>query len=230
MEFLKVKYRTSDIFLSELNFKSITDFEYFLRISNPFELKIPMGNNTVMKHLERLRKIVNMAIRFEWITKDPFAAFKPRFNKVERGYLTESELQKLEDIEFKSDRLSYVKDLFVFSCYTGLAYIDTMQLTPDNIHIGIDREYWIYTKRKKTDTTVKIPLLPKALEKVEKYKTNPGSISGGTISPKISNQKANDYLKEIADLASVDKNLTFHVARYVILSLCLKTSMLQRDF
>lgn len=212
--FLKQKHRTSDIYLSELNYKFISDFDYFLRTANPLKLQKPMENNTIMKHIKRLRKIVNMAIRFEWIAKNTFAAFKPKFNKVDCGFLNESELKSLEIIKLTANRLEYVRDLFVFSCYTGLAYIDVMQLSSGNILLGIDQEYWIFTKRKKTETSVRIPILPKALILIEKYKYNPKSVSAGKIFPPISNQKINDYLKEIAPLCDINKNLTFHIARH----------------
>ncbi len=212
--FLRDMYRTSDKYLSELNYKFISDFEYYLRTTNPLELINPMGNNTIMKHIERLRKMVNMAVKYEWIPKDPFAAYKAKFLKVERGFLSEAELEALEQKELFSDKLLNVRDLFVFSCYTGLSYIDLVNLKPENISIGIDREYWIFTNRKKTDTIVRIPLLPKAIEIIEKYKFHPVSLSNETVFPNISNQKMNDYLKEIANLCEIKKNLTFHIARH----------------
>ena len=213
-EFLKHKFQAQDIYLSDLNYKFISDFEYYLRTSNPLELKRTMENNTVMKHLERLRKIVNMGLRFELITKDPFVSFKPKFTKADRGFLTGSELLLMEQKELDSGRLNYIRDLFIFSCYTGLAYSDVIQLDENNIRLGIDQEYWIFTKRKKTENIVNVPLLPKALELIEKYKNDPRSVEAGKIFPPISNQKINDSLKEIAPLCGINKNLTFHVARH----------------
>src|SRR5690606_5695047 len=111
-------------------------------------------------------------------------------------------------------RIQYAKDLFVFSCYTGMAYIDVMQLTPDNIILGIDGNYWIKTIREKTDTSVNVPILPKAAYIIEKYKNSPRSIAKGSLFPIISNQKLNSYLKEVGDLCGIKKNLTFHLARH----------------
>ncbi|HEY4787351.1 MAG TPA: site-specific integrase, partial [Bacteroidales bacterium] len=111
-------------------------------------------------------------------------------------------------------RLQHAKDMFVFSCYTGLAYIDAFNLTSQNIGIGIDGQYWISTCRKKTDQPVRIPLLPKAMEIIEKYKTHPYAIAKGKLLPIYSNQKLNSYLKEIADLCGITKPLTFHIARH----------------
>jgi site-specific recombinase XerD len=212
--FLKEKLKTSDVFLSQLSYKFLADFEMYLRRHQPKDHHKPCGNNTVMKHIERLRKMINLAIRNEWLEKDPFAKFKQSFTKSDREYLTKEELETIELKEFKISRLQQVKDLFVFSCYTGLSYIDVMQLSRTNISIGIDGEYWLYTSRQKTDSSVRIPLLPIALEMIEKYKDHPVALFKGTLFPNISNQKLNSYLKEIADLCHLEKNLTFHLARH----------------
>lgn len=100
-----------------------------------------------------------------------------------------------------------MKDLFIFSCYTGLSYIDVINLTEDNINIGIDGELWIIKRREKTNKLLRIPILPKAKKLIDKYKTNLKSVVNGTIFPKISNQKLNSYLKEVADVCSIKKNL-----------------------
>ena len=173
-----------------------------------------MANNGVMKHLERFRKMVTMAVKMEWIDRDPFEKYQLKFHRVEREFLSAEELIRIENKEFKIVRLQWVRDLFVFSCYTGLAYIDTMNLTPGNITLGIDGEYWISTCRQKTDQPVRVPILPRAWEIIEKYHTHPRSLQKGTIFPNISNQKLNSYLKEIADLCGIEKNLTFHLARH----------------
>lgn len=213
-KFLKKKYKRDDIYLSELNYKFITDFEYYLRKNKPTDHQRPMGNNAVMKHLERLRKMVNMAVRMEWLDKNPFAAYKLHFKKVERDFLTQEELTAIEKKDFKIERLRQVKDMFIFSCYTGLAYIDASKLGPKNIQKGIDGMNWIFTKREKTSTPVRIPILHQAQELIDKYKDHPKSRNKGTIFPVITNQKLNSYLKEIADLCGITKNLTFHIARH----------------
>ncbi len=212
--FLKEKLRRNDISLSELNFKFISDFEYFMRKLKRTDHIKPMGNNTVMKHIERLRKMINLAVKMERIEKDPFIGHKAKFLKVQRGYLTQEELELIEQKKFGIERLQQVKDLFVFSCYTGLAYIDAISLTPLDIRKGIDGTNWIFTARHKTDIPVQIPLLSKASEIISKYKDNPRAKTSGTVFPVISNQKLNSYLKEIADLCNISKNLTFHLARH----------------
>ena len=212
--FLKKKLRKSDIYLSDLNYKFISDFEYFLRKYKPEDHHRPMGNNTVMKHIERLRKMINMAVRMEWIEKDPFSLFKAKFIKKEREFLSADELKTIEQRSFEIERLQQVKDIFVFSCYTGLAYIDVMRLTPNNIRKGIDGMNWIYTQREKTSTPVRVPILKKAQEIIDSYRNHPQSKLKGTLFPNFSNQKLNSYLKEIADLCGIKKNLTFHIARH----------------
>ena len=213
-KFLKQKYKRNDIFLVELNYKFITDFEHFLRKYEPEDHHLPMGNNTVMKHIERLRKMTNLAVKLGWLHKDPFIAYRLSFKRVEREFLSSQELDTIEKKQFKIERLQYVKDLFVFSSYTGLSYIDVMNLKPNNIRIGINRTNWIVTQREKTSTPVRIPILKQAQILIDKYKDHPRSVNKGTIFPNISNQKLNSYLKEIADLCEIDKNLTFHVARH----------------
>ncbi len=212
--FLKEKHKTSDIYLTSLNYKFLIDFEYFLRKHSPVDHQRPMENNTVMKHIERLRKMIKMAIRYEWLEKDPFIAFKQKFYRVERGFLSEEELNGIEEKEFSIPRLQHVKDLFVFSCYTGLSYIDVMRLTPENIQIGIDKQYWLFTRREKTDNPVSIPILPVAMKIISKYRTDPKAMVYNLLFPPISNQKLNSYLKEIADICNITKNMTFHLARH----------------
>ncbi len=212
--FLKQVLKAEDIHLEELSFSFITRFELFLRKYKPVDHQKPLGNNTIMKHIQRVRKVVTLAVKLEWIDKDPFAKYKCKFTPSTRKYLSDEELASFEALDGLGDRLQYVKDLFVFSCYSGLVYIDTMQLTPKHIVIGIDGSKWIYTDRQKSSKAVRIPLLPEAEEMIDKYKKDPRSIYAGTLFPKISNQRLNSYLKELADLAGIKSKLTFHVARH----------------
>ena len=212
--FLKEKYKTSDIYLKSLNYRFVADFEYFLRKHSPTDHHRHMENNTVMKHIERLRKMIKMAVRYEWLEIDPFISFQQKFHRVERGFLSEEELRRIEEKDFSVPRLQYIKDLFVFGCYTGLAYIDMMQLSPANIQIGIDKQYWLFTKREKTDHPVRIPILPVAMDIIDKYRNDLKAIVQNRLFPNISNQIINSYLKEVADLCQISKNLTFHLARH----------------
>lgn len=209
-EFVLGQFKKQDIYLTELDYQFITQFEYFLRTYVPTDHHKGMENNGVMKHLERFRKIVRLGVKLGWIEKNPFELFKLKMQKVERGYLTNEELISIEEKTFSLQRIQF----FVFSCYTGIAYIDVVQLTPDNIILGIDGNYWIKTIREKTDTSVNVPVLPKAAYIIEKYRASARSIARGSLFPMISNQKLNSYLKEVADLCGIKKNLTFHLARH----------------
>ena len=213
-EFIKERFKTSDKYLSELSYKFITDFEYYLRNRTPEKGQKALNNNGLMKHLERFCKMINLAVRLEWIDRNPFHAYQLKFDKVEREYLTKDELARIEAKKFNIIRLQVVQDLFLFSCYTGLAYIDTMNLTTENIVKGIDGNDWLITSRQKTDTDVRIPLLPQAEILIKKYQNHPKAANHGTLFPVISNQKTNAYLKEIADVCNINKAITFHIARH----------------
>jgi len=212
--FLKQKLKTTDVNLNQLNYKFISDLEMFLVNYYPKGHPRAMSHNTVMKHLQRLRKIVNLAYQLEWIEKDPFIRWKPTFEQRQRDFLGQNELSNLETYHFPIDRLDRVRDLFVFSCYTGISYSDIMGLTKNNLIIGMDGKSWIATKRLKTKTTVRVPLLEPAQKILDKYEGHPVTIHSGTLLPKITNEKTNLYLKEIADAVGIKKNLTFHMARH----------------
>ena len=211
-QFLKVKMNVEDIYLKQINYRFITDFEYFLRTYKSKSHRPTPSNNGVMKHLERLKKLMNLAQKLEWVQKDPFAKFSLKFDRVERDYLSEEELTCL--INFESDRitLNQTRDVFIFACYTGLSWIDVKNLNQEHIVKGIDSGNWIYTSREKTDTPVKIPILPVAQNLINLYSEK----MKGTdlILPVYSNQKTNKYLKVIAAKLKIKKRLTFHVARH----------------
>jgi len=163
LQFLKEKQGTADKFLSELNYKFITDLEVYLRQVEGKNGAFAMANNGVMKHLERFCKMINLAVKLEWLDRNPFHAYQLKFEKVERECLTTLELANLEAKTTPILRLQTIKDLFVFSCYTGLAYIDVFNLKPEHIVEVAEGEFWIKTTRQKTNTPVIVPLLPKAL-------------------------------------------------------------------
>jgi len=213
-KFLKEKRKTTDVFLKQLDYKFICDFENFLHCFWPKGHPKALGQNTVMKHIQRLRKMITLSYNLEWIDKDPFRRWKPTFEKTYRQFLTENELSNIETYEFISERLDRVRDLFVFSCYTGIAYADIMNLTRNNLLPGIDGNNWIITSRQKTKTLVKVPILQKAQFLINKYSEHPMTKVTGTLFPIITNEKLNTYLKEVANFAGIKKNLTFHMARH----------------
>jgi integrase len=212
--YINLRYKAKDYPLADLSYQFITDFEHFLRSHKPLDHQKPLGNNGVMKHLERFRKIVTMGARLEWLEKDPFTHFQLKFHKTTREYLSVEELERIEKKAFSIPCLQFVRGLFVFSCYTGLAYIDAVQLKPENISIGMDGENWISVSRQKTRQPVRIPILPKAQEVLDTYKDHPRALNAGRVFPNITNQKLSSYLKEIADLCNIQKPLTFHIARH----------------
>ncbi|TAJ11150.1 site-specific integrase [Marinilabiliaceae bacterium JC017] len=214
-EFLLERRGVDDIYLNKIDYRFLTDFEAFLRNYQPVDAgKKSIGHNTVMRHLSRVRTYANLAVRLGWIQSYPFSGYKLNFKQTSRRYLSKEELQRLEEKEFSIARLRLTRDLFLFSCYTGLAYVDISLLTPDNLSIGIDGNNWIYTQRKKTENMVRVPLLPVAAAMIEKYRNHPRAVHSETLFPGMSNQRLNCYLKEIADLCEIDKNLTFHMARH----------------
>ncbi len=214
-QFLKTKLKTSDIFLAELNHKFVVDFEIFIKnTTSPLDPLRRCNNNTVMKHIERLKKIINVAIRNEWLDKDPFQKYRLSFNRTNRQFLNNDELATIEAKTYSIARLQQVKDYFVFSCYTGLAYTDLIHLTPENIISGIDGQLWIFSDRQKTNQSIRVPLLAQAQNIINRYQNHPKAVYHGRIFPPISNQRINSYLKEIADTCGITKNLTFHIARH----------------
>lgn len=211
--YLRHRLKTDDIYLKQLSYKFILDFEQFLRTGKSINLAQPLNNNGVMKHLERLKKMMNLALRLEWIEKDPFVRFSLKFTKHQRSFLSKSELEILETSHLEKETHRKTRDVFVFACYTGLSYIDVKLLSDDHIVRGIDGDYWIFTKREKNDEVVKIPLLDKALAIIKKYDQSPNH-KPERLLPIFSNQKVNKYLKEIAVILKIKKRLTFHAARH----------------
>jgi integrase len=161
--------------------------------------------------MQRLKSIILIAKSNGWIKVDPYAAYKLQFEKSEREYLTEPELEAIMKKKFSIKRLEVVRDIFIFSCFTGLAYVDVFNLREGNIRTTFDESLWIIGKRVKTGTTYRVPLLETPLKIIDKYKD---TFPNDEIVPIISNQKMNSYLKEIAAVCGVNKNLSFHLARH----------------
>ncbi len=207
-EFLKWKFNISDIDIKKIDYAFLNDFEFYLRTEKS------CNNNSAVKYLKNFGKIIRICLANGWLNKDPYLNYNSKFNEVTRVFLNEKELQTLINKDFKNERLSLVRDIFLFSCYTGLAYIDTQKLTRENINLGLDGSKWIFTTRQKTKTTSNIPLLSQAEDIIEKYKEHKTCINSGKLLPVLSNQKMNAYLKEIADLCGINKALTYHIARH----------------
>ena len=206
--YLQFQYKLTDINIKKLDYEFVINFDYYLRTEKN------INNNTTVKYVTTLRKIVKTALDKDWINKDPFQKYKVSKEKVEREFLTKLEIDKIVIKNLQFDRLNKVRDIFVFCIYTGLAYIDVKLLSRNDIVIGIDGEKWIKINRKKTNTISNIPLLPVAQNILDKYKNTPEVLNSGKLLPVLSNQKMNAYLKEIGDLCEIDKELTTHLARH----------------
>lgn len=207
-EFLNWKYKVSDIDITKIDHVFIMDYDFWLRSVRK------CANNTAVKYIKNFKKIIRLCMANGWLSKDPFLGYKAKLKVVERPYLAKEEIQAVYEKEFASDRLSQVRDIFLFSCYTGLAYVDVKQLSKSNINTGIDGNQWIFTRRQKTDTSTRVPLLPLAQELVLKYENHPQCVNSDVLFPVLSNQKMNSYLKEIASVCGINKDLTFHIARH----------------
>lgn len=205
VEFMKKKYNITDIPLREIKLSFITDLEFFLRTEYKY------SQNTTYKCMKFFKQVINKGIRAGLIFVDPFNGYKISCERVDRGFLSEDELAKMMAKTFGSKRLEQVRDIFIFACFTGLAYIDLANLRVDNIQKMFDGRLWIVTHRQKTNTKVTVPLLPPALKILKKYE---GQFLDGQLLPIITNQKLNCYLKEIAEICEINKNLTFHLARH----------------
>jgi site-specific recombinase XerD len=206
--FLKWKYKVDDINIEGINHEFIMSYDFYLRSERK------CANNSTVKYMKNFKKIILMCIDNGWLDKDPFIKYKPKIKVVARDYLTKEELETMATKSYSSSRIEQVKDIFIFCCYTGLAYIDVKQLKRSEIIKGIDGQQWIYTTRQKTNTASRIPLLTQALQIIQKYEHHPECADLNKVLPVLSNQKMNSYLKEIADVCGINKELTFHIARH----------------
>lgn len=208
IDYMQWKYNIKDIGIKKINHEFITEYEFYLRTVRK------CNNNTAIKYIKNFKKIINICIANRWITENPFINIKSKLTEVYRDFILEDELLIIYNKKFATERLNLVKDIYVFSCFTGLAYIDVKQFNKSNICIGVDGNKWITKNRQKTDVNSKIPLLDIPLEILERYKDHPQCLNEDKLLPVLSNQKMNSYLKEIADLCGINKDLTYHTARH----------------
>ena len=216
-EFLKDEYKANDIPLADIN-KRMLDKLYLWLITEK-----KLANNTATKFIHRCSSIYRVAYDNGWVKANPFKSIKLHLDKVDRGYLTQQELARMMQKEFATKRLELVRDIFAFSCFTGFAYIDVTRLTKDMLEERGDGTIWICTHRQKTKVPVNIRLLdiPKMI--IDKYA---GQAKGDKLLPVPSNQKMNDYLKEIAAICGIDKPISYHVARHTFATqICLSNGV-----
>lgn len=208
LSFMQWKYKVGDMELRELNHQFITELDYYFRAEKN------CNNNSTVKYIKNFRKVINIAVANGWLIKDPFIHYKGKLKQIEKPFLTKEELEVISTKIMPIPRLELVRDIFLFSCYTGLAYVDLMKLTADSIVRGIDGERWINILRTKTTTPSNIPILPLAIQIINKYKDHDEVKQKGHLLPVMSNQKLNAYLKEIGTICGINKPITFHTARH----------------
>lgn len=206
--FMSEVLKCKDKDLVDLKMAFVTEYEHFLTVNQK------MQSNTVMKYIKILKQILNYAVALDWIPSNPFGQFKCTYKNPDRIVLTQAEIDVLYLKLMPNKRLEEIRDVFLFSCYTGYAFSDVELLSPDSIVKGIDGETWIHTNRVKTDVRENVMLLDIPLKIIEKYKDNDFCKTKGRLLPVISNQKYNSYLKEIATICNINKHLTTHIARH----------------
>jgi site-specific recombinase XerD len=207
-DFIMSKFSLPDLDVRKIDHQFIVDYEFFLRTVRN------CANNSAVKYIKNFGKIIRICIANSWIDKNPFANYKSKVREVERTFLSEEEIEIIAAKDFGVERLNLVRDIFLFSCFTGLAYIDVFQLKAENVRKGVDGEKWIFINRQKTETRASIPLLPVAERILDKYANNISCLVSGKLLPVATNQKLNCFLKEIGTICGLSKELTFHVARH----------------
>ncbi len=211
-EFLEKQYKRSDLKLTELTYVVIREFDLYLRT------EVGQNPNTATKTMKTFKTITLLGQKMGVLLHDPFMNHRFHIEPVNRGFLTDEEILCIAHKQINIPRLELIRDIFIFSCFTGLAYIDVSNLTPDHI-VTLGDKQWIMTQRQKTSVETNVLLLdiPKAI--IAKYGGK--TYRNGKLFPMLTNQKTNLYLKEIADICGIKKNLTFHLARHTFATMSL---------
>lgn len=207
-ELIRQHYGKEDLPLTEVNGELVRAFAFYLKTEKGCQ------QNTVIRYMKCLKKITNLARANDWMAKDPFLGIRFHEKEVVREFLTMDELQTIYRKEFPLERLTLVRDVFIFAAFTGLAFIDVQQLAPEHIARDNNGNLWIRKPRQKTKNMCNIPLLDIPQEILHKYADHPTCRKKGVLLPVPCNQKMNSYLKEIADICMIRKNLTTHCARH----------------
>ena len=214
-EFLQKSYQKEDCYLDEVTNQFIEDFEFFLKTVRR------CCHNTTSKYLMNFKKIVRIALAKGWMKKDPFAQIRFHLDPVEREFLEKQELKAMLNKAISIPRLAQVRDIFCFCCLTGLAFTDVQQLKEEHLVADIHGKIWIRKARQKTKNMCNIPLLDEAQKIIDRYREHPYCQTHGVLLPVCSNQKMNSYLKELADICGIRKNLSTHCARHTFATLTL---------
>ncbi len=208
IDFMKFEYQIEDKQLEGMRLAFISEFEHYLLTEDGLQ------QNTAHKVVKVVKKIMNQAVTLDWIPSNPFNQFKCSYRSPDRVVLTQTEINLIRDKKILIPRLDEVRDVFLFQCYTGFAYSDLYQFNRNAVSIGIDGELWLTTFRQKTGTKENVPLLPIALEIIEKYRSHKECLIKDQLIPVNSNYRYNAYLQELADICGIKKKITTHIARH----------------
>lgn len=208
LAFIRHTYRRDDIELERVDRRFIEDFGFFLKTS------CGCSYNTTMKYLGNFKKIIRLALSRKWMEEDPFAGMRFKMQPVRREMPEKAEVERLMHKEIDIPRLALTRDIFIFCCFTGLAFSDIKQLAPEHIVTDMQGHRWIRKPRQKTGNMCNIPLLEISEEILKRYRTDPECLAHNVLLPVTSNQKMNVYLKELADICGIRKNLSTHCARH----------------
>ena len=214
-EFMRNTYKKEDCYLDEVTKQFVEEFEFYLKTVRK------CCHNTTTKYLANFKKIVRIALANGWMKKDPFAQIRFHLDEVEREFLEKQELKALLSKKISIPRLAQIRDIFCFCCFTGLAFSDVKQLKSEHLVTDINGMVWIRKTRQKTKNMCNIPLLDEANKILDRYKDHPYCQTQGVLLPVCSNQKMNMYLKELADICGIRKNLSTHCARHTFATLTL---------
>jgi integrase len=206
--FIKEEYKQNDYYLKDIDHLFIVKYENYLRV------KRDCNNNTTVKYIRNMGKIIREAMNRNIVMVNPFRNIKLKIEEVDIPFLNKNELLAITEKKITLARISLARDIFVFCCFTGLAFVDVKSLTRHDLEEGPDGTIWIKKQRHKSKIWAHVPLLPPAKQILDKYKLNPVCQLQGVLLPVTSNQKMNAYLKEIAELCGITKNLTTHCARH----------------
>jgi len=206
--YIDANYKEKDINLKDIDHAFIVKYETFLRTIRK------CSNNTAVKYIKNFGKIIRYALNNDWIRINPFRNIKYKLDEVDKPFLNPEELNSVMNKKIIIPRIAQVRDVFIFCCFTGLAFIDVKSLSLKDLETGFDGKLWIRKQRHKSKQWAHIPLLPVAKQIIERYSLNPDCIRKGVLLPVLTNQKMNAYLKEVADLSGINKNLTTHCARH----------------
>ena len=212
LNYLQWQNAGHDVLLVDLRIEFAGNFEYYLQAEKGLAI------NSSGKMIKNLKKVICDCVDKDWLDKDPFYRYKVKHIDPKIPHLSADELRALEEKEITIERLAVVRDIFLFSCYTGFAYVDVANLTNDHIKIGVDGERWLIKSRQKTGIPEIVPIFPPVLRILNKYENNFKLRNSKKLLPVPTNQKVNAYLKELADICGIQTRITFHIARHTFAS------------